>query len=132
MEKENEYVIKAELPGVKEEDVEVSLTGDMLTISGEKREEAEEERKGYYYSESSYGSFTRSLTIPSNVAPDNIEANFDKGVLEISLPKIAEVKPKKVKVSTGKKEKMTEAKSEGTAKIEAKEKGDVKGKRTDK
>lgn len=121
VEKENEYLIKAELPGVKEEDVEVSLTGDMLTISGEKQEESEEERKGYYYSEASYGSFSRSLTIPSNVDPDSIEANFNNGILEVSLPKIAEAKPRRVQVSAKKRESVAASKSKGAAKREAKE-----------
>ena len=104
MEKNDRYIIKAELPGVNEEDVEVSVSGDMLTISGEKREEKEEERKGYYYSESSYGSFSRSVTVPSTVDTNKIEADFDKGVLEIILPKTAEIQPKKIKVAARKKE----------------------------
>jgi HSP20 family protein len=104
MEKNDKYLIKAELPGVKEEDVEISLTGDMLTISGEKTEESEEERKGYYYAESSYGAFSRSITIPSSVDPEKIEANFSNGVLEVNLPKTPETKPKKVRISSKKKE----------------------------
>ncbi len=111
MEKENAYVIKAELPGVNEEDVEVSLTGDVLTISGEKEEESEEERKGYYYSESSYGSFSRSLTIPSNIDADNIEAYYNNGVLEINLPKTSEAKPKRVRVTARKKEAVVKSRS---------------------
>jgi HSP20 family protein len=113
MEKENAYIIKAELPGVNEEDVEVSLTGDVMTISGEKEEESEEERTGYYYSESSYGSFSRSLTIPSNVNADNIEASYNNGVLEITLPKTAEAKPKRVRVTAKRKE--STAKSRNSA-----------------
>lgn len=99
VEKDDRYLIKAELPGVNEEDVEVSLTGDMLTISGEKQEESEEERRGYYYAESSYGSFSRSITIPPTVDPDRIEANFNNGVLEVALPKTPETKPKRVAIS---------------------------------
>jgi HSP20 family protein len=124
VEKENEYLIKAELPGVKEDDVEVSLTGDMLTISGEKEEEAEEEKKGYYYAESSYGSFSRSLTIPSNVDPDSIEANFNNGVLEVSLPKTAEAKPRKVRVAAkrgAKSKQQTSGKGESSNKTEMKQ-----------
>jgi HSP20 family protein len=104
VEKDDKFVVKVELPGVKEEDVDVSVAGDMLTISGEKREETEQKKKGYYYSESSYGSFSRSVTVPSTVNGSKIEANFDKGVLEITLPKAAEVKPKKIKVAAKKKE----------------------------
>jgi HSP20 family protein len=103
MEKDKEYIVKAELPGVKEEDVDVSISGNMLTISGEKKTESETKKKGYYYSESSYGNFSRSVTIPSNVNTDKIEACYDKGVLEITLPKTAEAKTKKVKVAGKKK-----------------------------
>jgi HSP20 family protein len=103
-EKYDKFVVKVELPGVKEEDVDVSVAGDMLTISGEKRAESEEKKKGYYYSESSYGSFSRSVTVPSTVDTNKTEADFDKGVLEITLPKTPEVKPKKIKVAGKKKE----------------------------
>ncbi len=103
VEKDDKFVVKVELPGVKEEDVDVSVSGDMLTISGEKKEEKEEKKKGYYYSESSYGSFSRSVTVPSTVDAGKIEANFEQGVLEITLPKVAEVKPKKIKVAGKKK-----------------------------
>jgi len=104
IEKEDKFLVKVELPGVKEEDVDVSVSGDMLTISGEKKTESEVKKKGYYFSESSYGSFSRSVTMPSTVDAGKIAANYDKGVLEITLPKIAEVKPKKVVVSIKKKE----------------------------
>jgi HSP20 family protein len=103
IEKDEKFIVKVELPGVKEEDIDVSVAGDMLTISGEKRTESEEKRKGYHYSESSYGSFSRSITVPSTVDTSKIEADFDKGVLEITLPKTAEVKPKKIKVAGKKK-----------------------------
>jgi len=101
-EEENKFLVKVELPGIKEEDVDVSVAGDMLTISGEKQKESETKKKGYYYRESSYGSFSRSVTMPSSVNAGKIEASYDKGVLEITLPKAPEVKTKKIKV-TGKK-----------------------------
>jgi HSP20 family protein len=104
VEKEDKFLIKVELPGVKEEDINISLAGNTLTIEGEKETESEVEKKGYYYSESSYGSFSRSMTIPSTIDASKIEANCDKGVCEISLPKILEVKPKKIKVAAKKKE----------------------------
>jgi HSP20 family protein len=112
MEKEDKFIVKVELPGVKEENVDVSITGDMLTISGEKKAESEVKKKGYYYSESSYGSFSRSINIPSTVDTNKIEANYEKGVLEISLPKAPEVKAKKIKVITAKKEEQTGKKEE--------------------
>jgi HSP20 family protein len=102
LEKEDKFVVKVELPGVKEEDVNVSVVGDTLTIEGKKEAEAEVKRKGYYYTESSYGSFSRSITMPSVVDVTKIEANYDKGVLEITLPKAPEVKPKKIAVAVKK------------------------------
>ena len=104
LEKDDRFEVKIDLPGVKEEDVDVSVTGDMLTISGEKQAEKEVKKKGYSYSERSYGSFSRSITIPSNVDAGKIEACYDKGVLEITLPKAVEVKPKKIKVTAKKEE----------------------------
>jgi HSP20 family protein len=104
VEEEDRFSVKVELPGVKEEDVNVSIAGDTLTIEGEKKAESEVKRKGYYYSETSYGSFSRSITIPSTIDTGRIEANYDKGVLEISLPKAPEVKPKKITVAAKKKE----------------------------
>jgi len=76
----------------------------MITIEGEKKTESEVKKKGYYYSETSYGSFSRSITMPSTVDAGKIEANYDKGVLEITLPKAPEVKPKKITVAAKKKE----------------------------
>jgi HSP20 family protein len=104
VEEEDKFSVRVELPGVNEEDVNVAIAGDTLTIEGEKKAESEVKRKGYYYSETSYGSFSRSITIPSTVDTSNIEANYDKGVLEISLPKAPEVKPKKIAVAYKKKQ----------------------------
>jgi HSP20 family protein len=104
-EKDDKFVVKAELPGMKEEDINVSVVGDTLTIKGERKAESEAKEKDYYYCERSYGSFSRSLALPSNVDAQKIEANYEDGVLEISLPKIPEVKPKKVSVSAKKKAK---------------------------
>jgi HSP20 family protein len=116
VEKEDKFSVKVELPGVKEEDVNVSITGDTLTIEGEKEAELEVTRKGYYYSETSYGSFSRSITIPSTIDTGKIEADFDKGVLEITLPKTPEVKPKKITVATKKKQAVSRNKEDTTAK----------------
>jgi HSP20 family protein len=104
-EKEDKFVAKIELQGVHEEDVDVIIAGDMLIIEGEKEAETEVKKEGYSYSETSYGSFSRSISIPSIVDVEKISANFDKGVLEIDLPKSEEIKPKKVSVATGKKTK---------------------------
>jgi len=103
-EKEDKFVVKAELPGMKEEDVDVSVVGDTLTIKGEKKSESEVKEEDYYCCERSYGSFFRSIALPSNVDTKKIEASYEDGVLEVSLPKAPEVKPKKISVSAKKKE----------------------------
>lgn len=104
-EKEDRYVVQAELPGMKEEDVDVSVTDNTLTIKGERKTGNEVKEEDYYCCERSYGSFFRSIGLPSNVDTDKIEAACENGVLEISLPKALEAKPKKVTVSSKKKEK---------------------------
>jgi len=102
-EKDDKFMVKAELPGMKEEDIDVSVVGDTLTIKGERKAESEVKEEDYYCCERSYGSFTRSITLPSSVDAKNIEASYENGVLEVSLPKAAEVKPKKITVSAKKK-----------------------------
>ena len=102
-EKEDKFVVKAELPGMKEEDIDISVVGNTLTIKGERKAESEVKEDDYYYCERSYGSFSRSIDVPSNVDTQKIEANYEDGVLEISLPKTPEVKPNKISVSTKKK-----------------------------
>jgi len=113
LEKEDKFVVKVELPGVKEEDINVSVAGDTLTIEGEKEAEAEVKKKGYYYSETSYGSFYRLITMPSTVDASKIEASYDRGVLEVTLPKAPEVKPKKISVAAKKKEEAASKKGGG-------------------
>jgi HSP20 family protein len=102
-EKEDKFVVKAELPGMKEEDIDVSVVGDTLSIRGEKKTETEIKEEDYYRCERSYGSFYRSIPLPSNVDANKIEASFDDGVLEVALPKSAKIKPKKIAVSAKKK-----------------------------
>lgn len=104
-EKNDRFVVKAELPGMKQKDINVSVVSNSLTIRGERTAESEVEREDYYYSERSYGSFSRSIDIPPDVDAKKIEANYDDGVLEIDLPKIPGTKPKKVSVSAKKKAK---------------------------
>jgi HSP20 family protein len=101
-EKGDKFVIKAEVPGMKEEDVDVSVVGDTLTIKGEKRAESEVNEEDYYCCERSYGSFFRSIALPSTVDPKKVEASYEDGVLEVTLPKAAEVKTKKVPISAKK------------------------------
>ncbi len=90
VEKDKEYEITAELPGLDEKNVEVKLSNGILTIGGEKKEEKEEKKEGYYYSERRYGSFKRAFRVPEGVEADKIEAAFDKGVLTVRLPKTPE------------------------------------------
>ncbi|MBD3814297.1 MAG: Hsp20/alpha crystallin family protein [Betaproteobacteria bacterium] len=87
VEKDDAFEISAELPGMDEKDVEVKLSGNTLTIKGEKRQERKEEKQGYYLSERSYGSFQRSFNVPDSVEKDKIQARFNKGVLMLSMPK---------------------------------------------
>lgn len=90
--KEEEKVIEitAELPGMDENDIDVSLTNDALVIKGEKKEEKEEKDKGYWYSERRYGSFQRVIPVPEAIDRDKTEASFKKGVLSIRIPKTGE------------------------------------------
>ena len=97
-EEENAIVVRAEVPGCKAEDIDISVSGDRLTITGEKKLAEEKKEKGYYHVESSYGSFRREFTLPANVDQNKIEAVCKDGVLSITLPKAAESKPVKVKV----------------------------------
>ena len=101
-EKEDKFVVKAELPGMKEEEIDVSVVGDTLTIKGEKKAETEVKEEDYYCCERSYGSFFRSIALPSNVDTKKIDASYENGVLEVTLPKVAEVKPKKISISAKK------------------------------
>ena len=102
-EKDNKVILKAELPGMKEEDIDVSVDGDMLNIKGEKNTESEVKEENYYQRESSYGSFFRSIPIPSSIDASKISADYEDGVLQVTMPKIDGVKPKKVPVSAKKK-----------------------------
>jgi HSP20 family protein len=89
-EKEKEYEIPAELPGMGEKDIDVKFANGMLTIKGEKKEEKEEKRKDYHLSERRFGSFQRSFTVPEDVDVDKIDASFKNGVLTVVLPKSEE------------------------------------------
>jgi HSP20 family protein len=89
-EDEKAYKISAELPGIDAKDIDVSVCGDMLVLKGEKRQETEEKDKSYHFSERSYGSFQRAFELPASVDRNKVAADFSKGVLTISLPKMAE------------------------------------------
>ena len=91
-------VLKADLPGMSQNDVEISVEGNTLTVKGERKFEKEVSEKEYYRMERSYGTFTRSFTLPPTVDSDKIDAAFSQGVLKITLPKKEESKPKQIKV----------------------------------
>jgi len=92
VEKMGEYEISAELPGLDEKSVDVKLSNGVLTISGEKKDEKEEKKEGYYFSERRYGSFKRAFRVPDGVDVSKIAAAFEKGVLRVTLPKTSEAK----------------------------------------
>jgi HSP20 family protein len=100
-ETEDDFVLRADLPGLSEQDVNIELEDNVLTVSGERKAEHEEHQEGYYRVERASGSFSRSLTLPEGVNPDSVKATFDKGVLEVRIPKPEEKKPRKVAISVG-------------------------------
>jgi HSP20 family protein len=101
VETDDEFVLRADLPGLSEGDVNIELEDNILTISGERKSEHEERKEGYYRVERSSGAFQRSLTLPEGVNAEAIRASFDKGVLEVRIPKPEERKPRKVAISVG-------------------------------
>ncbi len=99
VETDKEIKVSVELPGMTEEDIEVTLDDDMLTISGEKKSEHEEKEENYYYMERSYGSFRRVVPLPCSVDEEKVTATFKNGVLNIVLPKAAEaIERKRIKI----------------------------------
>jgi HSP20 family protein len=100
-EDQGDYVVRADLPGVSEKDVQIELEDNVLTISGERKSGHEERKPGYYRIERAAGRFSRSLTLPKGVDPESVRANFEQGVLEVRIPKPAERKPHRVAISVG-------------------------------
>lgn len=94
----HDLVLKAELPGIKKEDLTVTVTENSITISGEKKREEKIEKKDYHWIESSHGSFSRSFRLPGNVNADEADASFKEGILEIRVPKTREAGEKKISV----------------------------------
>jgi HSP20 family protein len=93
--------VKAELPGVKADDVHLHVENNILTLTGERKLEKSEDREGYHRVERTYGSFTRSFALPNNVAADQVEAEMTDGILNVRIPKKAEVQPKRIEVKAG-------------------------------
>jgi HSP20 family protein len=101
VEAEDHFVLKADLPGLAEDDVALEVQDGTLTISGERQTEHEAGERGWFRIERSFGSFSRSLTLPDGVDADAISAQFDRGVLEVRIPKPAERKPRRVEIRAG-------------------------------
>ncbi len=95
---DNDVVIKAALPGIKADDVQINITGDILTVKGEMKEKNETKEKNYHIREQRWGAFERSVMLPTNVVSDKAKAEFEDGVLTITLPKAEEAKPKTITV----------------------------------
>ena len=100
-ENENDIVLRAELPGMKQEDIDIELTGDTLTLRGERKFENEERRDSFVRVERSYGRFQRAFTLGVPVQHDQVRATYRDGILEVHLPKSEETRPRKVQVSVG-------------------------------
>jgi HSP20 family protein len=101
-EDENHITLKLEVPGIDEKDLDIRVENNNLIIKGERKFEREEKEENFRRVEGQYGTFVRSFALPSMVDPDSISANYDKGVLSITMPKRAEAKPKQIQVGTGK------------------------------
>jgi len=100
-ETKDSFVFRADLPGVKDSDVDISLTGNRLTISGRRQEENKEEGEQFYAYERSYGSFSRSFTLPEGIDAEHVQADLKDGVLNVVLPKKPEVQPKRIALKGG-------------------------------
>ena len=99
MEEKDRILLTAELPGFKENDIEVQMEGGVLTIRGERKSEAEKEGRKYHRVERVYGQFVRSFTLPNNVDREHIKASFDRGLLRIEMPKSEEAKPRQITIN---------------------------------
>jgi HSP20 family protein len=98
LESDDDVTVRASIPGVNPDDIDISVTGDVLTIKGETSEEREEKQGNYHLRERRYGAFQRSVNLPAPVNTDKAEAEFKNGVLTLTLPKVEEVKPKSIKI----------------------------------
>jgi HSP20 family protein len=99
---EDDLMVKVALPGLKPEDIQISVTGDVLTLKGEFKEEQENKNANYHIRERRYGSFSRSIPLPVPVKSDNAKADFENGILTITLPKTEEIRPKTISVKANK------------------------------
>ena len=98
VETDDHFVLRADLPGMTQDDVQIELEDSTLTVSGERKSEHEDKQEGYYRVERAFGSFSRSLTLPKGIDADAVTASFENGVLEIRVPKPEEHKPKRIQI----------------------------------
>jgi HSP20 family protein len=101
VETEHDFVLRADLPGLTQADVNIELDDSVLTISGDRKSEHEDRKAGYYRVERSFGAFRRSLGLPEGVDPESVKATFENGVLEVTVPKPEQRMPRKVQISVG-------------------------------
>ena len=101
VETEDHLVLRGDLPGMTEDDVDIEIKDNVLTVSGERKAEHEDKGEGYHRLERAFGSFSRSLTLPHGIEPDKVEAGFEHGVLEVRIPKPSEAKPTRVQIGKG-------------------------------
>ncbi len=97
---DNEIVVKAALPGIKADEVQINITGDVLTLKGEVKQQEDVKEKAYHIHEQRWGTFERTLVLPANVVADKAKADFENGILTITLPKAEEAKPKTINIKT--------------------------------
>ncbi len=97
-EDENQFLVHLDIPGMERKDLDISVSGKILTVKGERKEEESKKGKGYFYSERRYGSFHRSVELPAEVKADKVEAHYKDGVLKLILPKSEKAKAKQIKV----------------------------------
>jgi HSP20 family protein len=101
LETADHFVLRADLPGMTQDDVNIELEDSTLTVSGERKSEHEDKQEGFYRVERAFGSFSRSLTLPKGIDADAVNANFENGVLEIRIPKPEERKPRRISIAVG-------------------------------
>ncbi len=101
VEADDHFVLKADLPGMSEEDVSIEVRDNALTISGERKAEHESRERGWYRVERSFGRFSRSLSLPEGIDADAISANFERGVLSVTIPKPEQRKPRRISINSG-------------------------------
>jgi HSP20 family protein len=109
IESDDHFVLRADLPGMDENDVKIELEDGALTIAGERKDEHESKAEGYYRVERAFGSFSRSLTLPKGVDPEGVSAGFDRGVLEVRIPKPEQRKPRRIEISNAGQQQTIEA-----------------------